>query len=299
VSATTKGAFLVGTGIGNASIVVGGDDRKLNPPDRLDDGGSTVQGDPVVQLGAGGEAAFAWKARLNGRGAVTLRERRADGVTSSKVISGPRGGPVNVLQSSGSGLGDALFGFQQGGQQFSQIMAASIDAPPSSFTVQTPVDFVNTKRVALAWDAAPNAISKVSYSVTVDDEAIADDVSATKLPARTLDDGVHVVQVIATDGSGQQTTSQPAELKLDTKAPTATIKRLKGRRVRITVRDGAADQTSGVAPDTVKIAFGDGKKADGKAKATHRYRKGGSYNIAIGAKDAANNRARVRKRVKV
>jgi hypothetical protein len=299
VSSTTKGAFLVGMGIGNASLVTGGDDRKLNSTDRLDDGSSTVQGDPVVELGGDGAAAFAWKATVNGRGVVGLRERRADGVTSSKLVSGPRGGPINVLRGGGSGLGDALFAFQQGGQQFAQIVGASTDAPPSEFAVQAPVDFVNDKKIAIAWDAARNAMSPVTYSVTVDDEDVADDVSATKLPAQRLDDGVHVIQVIATDGAGQQTSSQPAQLKIDTKAPVAKIKKRSGHRVSITLSDGGKDQTSGVDPSTVRIAFGDGKKASGADKVTHRYAHGGTYLIAIGAKDAANNRARIRKRVKV
>jgi hypothetical protein len=253
----------------------------------------------VVQLGEDGAAAFAWKLRLNGRGAVGLRERRADGVTSSRVISGPRGGPVDMLQSSGSGLGDSLVAIQQGGQQFAQIVAAFIDAPPSQFAVQAPIDFVNDKKVALAWDAARNAISRVTYSVTVDDEDVADDVSGTKLPAKKVDDGVHVIGVIATDAAGQSTSSQPAELKIDTKAPVARIKRLSGHRVRIKLTDGAKNETSGVDDSTVRMAFGDGKKASGKSTVTHKYNRGGSYNIAVGAKDAANNRARIRKRVHV
>jgi hypothetical protein len=288
---------VVTSGIGSASVDVTGDEQKLNPPGRLDDGKTDVAGDPVVSLGEDGATAYAWKARINGRGAVTMRERRADGVTSDKTISGPRGGPVVSLQMAGSGLGDGLVAFQQGGQQFTQIVGASIDAPPSTFNVQTPVDFINDKKITLAWDPAPHAIGGVVYSVTIDDEGVADSLTTTKTPAGDVDDGVHIVQVIATDSQGQQTTSRPGELKVDRTPPTASVTR-KGKRVSVSLRDGAKDETAGVDESTVKINWGDGKHSDGVASASHTYEKGGTHRIKIGAKDLANNRAAIRKQVK-
>ena len=44
--------------------------------------------DPVVTLGSSGSAALAWKRNAGGRGGVVVRERRSDGVTSDRRLSG-------------------------------------------------------------------------------------------------------------------------------------------------------------------------------------------------------------------
>ena len=70
------------------------------------------------------------------------------------------------------------------------------------------------------------------YSVVVDDDVAADDLRATGHDLRLAEvaDGRRTVTVVATDDAGQETTSVPAELKVDRRPPRVAI-RLRGRKV--------------------------------------------------------------------
>ena len=247
--------------------------------------------------GSGAEVA-AWQIKRGSQGGVGVTERRADGVPTTQAVTAPVGGAVGGLALAGTGLGDALVGWAQGGSSAQQIATVVVDAPPDPFAVQAPVEFVR-RPPEIRWDVPAHAIGGVTFAVTVDDDTVGEKLRGTrlKLKRRDLDDGVHVLQVVAEDSGGQETTSFPADLKIDTRRPRAAVKRYRNRLVEVRLTDGRKGQVSGVDATTVKVTWGDGRRASGRTRLTHRYRSGGTFRVAISAKDKAGNPLKTAKRV--
>ncbi|MDA0141973.1 PKD domain-containing protein [Solirubrobacter deserti] len=285
-------------GLGQRSVLVGADDRTVNPPERLDDGRTSIPGTPVVDLAASGASVAAWQVRRGGAGGIGVSERRSDGVPTAQALTAPVGGIVSGFALAGSGLGDAIVGWAQGPESGPQIAAVVVDAPPDPFAVQTPVDWVRTVP-ELQWEVPAHAIGGVKYAVTVDDDTVAENLTRTKLAlrSRNLDDGVQVVQVIAEDAGGQETTSRPAELKLDRRKPRVRVQRFRNRLVQVRVRDGARSSTSGADTGPASMRWGDGKRSSARRTASHRYAGGGPFTVTVRATDKAGNRVTTSKRV--
>lgn len=272
-------------GLAQRSIVIGADERAVREAERLDDGRTAIPGDPQVDLAASGASVAAWVVRRGASGGIGVTERRADGVPTTQTVAAPAGGVVSGFALSGSGLGDGIVGWLQGGQ----IAAVVVDAPPDGFTVEAPLDYVRTAPT-IRWDTPQNAIGAVSYTVTIDDDTVAENLSVKrlKLRARDLDDGVHVLQVVATDEGGQETTSAPSELRFDNTPPRVTVRRYRNGLTELRLTDRA----SGVDRTATKIDWGDGTR---NAKRVHRYRGGARPKITVRVRDKAGNRTTVRK----
>src|SRR6201999_1109161 len=163
-------------------------------------------------------------------GGIGVTERRADGVPTSQTVSAPTRGTVGAFALAGSGLGDGIVGWAQGPDSGKQIAALVVDAPPDPFAVNTPAEWVR-KPPKLDWDVPAHAIGGVKYAVTIDDDTVKENLKTASLAlrARDVDDGVSVVQVIAEDAGGQETTSFPSELKLDSRKPRASVRRYANR----------------------------------------------------------------------
>jgi hypothetical protein len=305
VAGAPAGAFIAAFGVGAESLLVSGDEQAVGKPERLDQGDTTEPGEPQLDLAPSGALAAAFRRRVGGRTQITLVERRADGVPDSRSVNTERGGAIVRFALAGSGLGDALVGFQQGTAAGAQIAAAFVDAPPGAFTVQTPADFTRrTGEYRLVWERAPTAISGVRYAVIVDDEEVASDLGRTRsqLDLDELDDGVHAVQIIARDGAGQETSSAPGSLKLDREAPTVAVQRRAGRRVRVVVSDGEAGEVAGADHAATRILWGDGRSAAGREEAfavTHRYPRAGRFRIVVRVRDVLGNTRSVERTVRV
>jgi hypothetical protein len=304
-SGISSGYFLTALGVGNGTTLVGGDDKTMSPALRVDDGSSAVPPDPVVDLAAignvPGAAVVAWKGGAGGRGTIGIQERRGDGVVLGRTVTAPKGGRITDLKLGGSGLGDALIGFEQGTDANAQIAGAVVDAPPYPPAVNTPEDFVTTPDYTLTWEVSPSAITGVTYGVTIDDESVRDGIKGTslKLGPGKLEDGVHDVIVVATDGTGQDAASEPAVLKVDRTAPGAKLARAGKHGATVTVSDGSKSQTSGADSLGTSILWGDGRKTAGKLKATHHYKRAGRYVVTVKVADAVGNKRVVRRRVTV
>jgi hypothetical protein len=301
IGIANTGAFLAAFGLGTTTLGIEGGDAKVGDLQRLDDGASTIAADPLADLATDGAAVLAWKARVGGRSSVVVRERGSDGVSDSRPLSTPQAGPVSALGLSGSGFGDGIAAFIQGNQNAGAIAAAVVDAPPSAFVVQTPIDWVKDPRIPITWDPAVNAIGRVAYSLTVDDQVVAEGLRSTRLTLGPdqLDDGVHSVAVIATDPGGQETTSTAGDLQVDRTAPAVTVT-TKGRKATVRVSDGPAKETSGLVTKRTLISFGaGGKPVKGKPKATFRYPRAGSFVITVKARDVVGNGGRTKRRVTV
>jgi hypothetical protein len=205
---------------------------------------------------------------------------------------------VSAFALGGSGLGDAIVGWAQGPPTGRQIAAAVVDAPPDPFGVQAPQGWVNAVP-ELRWDMPAHAIGGVTFSVTLDDDTVAENVRATRLAVKGSDvaDGVNVLQVIAEDASGQETTSLPVDLKVDRRKPRASVKRYRNRLVEVRLSDGPRGSTSGVVATSVKVSWGDGKRSAGRRTLSHRYARSGRFRITVTATDDAGNTLRSKKTV--
>lgn len=297
-TALAEDAALVTFGSGAVALAVEGDIAQIGPATRLDAGGAEGPRDPVADLAPSGAAVIAWRNNAGRRGGVVVRERRADGVITDRAASAPRGGQVDDVQLAGSGLGDGIAAFTQGTGAGRQVAATLVDAPPDVFNVQTPLGFVRGRSVQLQWDPAQHAVGRVGYAVVVDDDTVAEDLSGVSFPldVRELEDGSRGVTIVATDSAGQETTSVPAQLKLDRAAPRVRIV-VRGRRVDVRVSDGPG--RSGASSEATRVTWGDGARSAGRTRATRRYARAGRYRVAVRVLDRAGNRAVVRRTVAV
>ena len=216
---------------------------------------------------------------------VDAREDFAGGAWQLAELSAPISGPIGpgppVLD--GSGQGDALIAFGQGPPGQEQVMAAVAKSPPGQFIATTPIGWVRGSSATVSWEAPAEALGTSSYAVLVDGHVRARGLTglSARLDSRGLGDGVHRVQVLATDSLGQQTMTPAAELKVDANPPEVALRRLGGRRVRVRV----SDRASGAVAAGTSIAFGDGAHAYHRLNAVHAYARAGRYVIVVRSRD--------------
>ena len=309
VATDPRSLYVTGFSAGAATLLGSGDEAAAERAARVDAGASAIAGDPLVDLAETGAAVVAWRELRGNAGLVGVQERRADGVVEPTDLSAPRGGAVGRLVLGGSGLGDAIVAWKQGEGANSQIAAAIVDAPPDPFLVLLPSGWQRKKRVRIAWDASPNAISRVRYSVSVDDEPVREGIRRLRavLKGGDIGNGSHRIQIFATDAGGQETGSRVGTLLVDRKAPQVELKR-RGRRVTVVVTDGSKGTASTLRKASVKVAFGDGgagasasalqrraakPKKKGKpptVRVEHTYSGSGRFRIRVQARDRAGNR---------
>jgi hypothetical protein len=294
-----EGAFDVGYATGDQSFDGNGSETALGTPIRLDTG-SEVPGDPLLTRADDGALAAAWKLQIHGAGGVAVLERRADGTPNRAIVAAPGGGAVGQLAMGVSHRGDAIFGFMQGSGANAQIAAVVVRAPPGEFVTDAPNGWVKAARVPLQWEVPLAGAGKIAYSILVDDREVVENVSGDEylLDSEQLPDGVHSIQVEATDSLGQVVDSVPATIKVDRTPPRARV-HVSGASVTVSLSDGPKGEVSGVALGSVKVNFGDGRSGGGRKTLRHSYAHGGAYTITISAADNAGNKMTVRRLVRV
>jgi hypothetical protein len=268
-------------------------------------------GTPVALGGAQGEETTPTTSGPNGGGVtvwrtsnqaglpvVDAREEFAGGGWQLGQLSAPLSGPVDPPVLGGAGLGDTLIAFSQGPPGQTQVMAAVAKAPPAAFQAQAPIGWVKGTSAKIAWEAASEAFGQTTYSILVDGQVRLRDLTglSARLNPHGLGNGIHQVQVLATDSLGQQTMTPPAELKVDASPPLVNVIRLSGRLVRVRVVDHAS---GAVARDTL-IGFGDGTRTvRGVLSAGHTYARAGVYTIIVHDADRVGIRGVAHIRVQV
>ena len=294
-----KGGFDVGYGAGRQSFDTGGSEREVATPVRLD-GGSEVPGDPVLTRADDGALAAAWKVQSHGSGAVAVLERRADGTPNRVLVAAPHGGAVQQLAAGGSHRGDAVFGFLQGDGPNAQIAAVVVRAPPGEFVTSAPSGWVSAARLPLQWEVPLAGAGAITYSILLDDQEVAESITGDEytLTRGQLPNGVHTIQVEATDSLGQVVDSVPATLKVDRTAPHVRVS-VRGAGVTVRVLDGSKGQVSGVRASSVRVRFGDGASGRGRVSFRHVYARASNYSIVVSASDNAGNKATVGRKVRV
>ena len=313
VGVDPRGLHLVAFADGATTLAGGGDEFEAGQPQRVDGGGSSIPGSPLVDLAETGAGVLAWIEQRGATGLVSVQERRADGVDEATDLSAPRGGAVGRLVLGGSGLGDAVLAWKQGSGANAQIAATIVDAPPDPFLVLLPSGWLRKPKLRIAWDHSPNAIGGVRYSVSVDDEPVREGLRGRQalLKRGDLDNGRHRIQIYATDSVGQETGSRVGHLLVDRRPPRVTL-RQRGRRLSVVVGDGRKGQASTLRVGSVKVAFGErggagasaapGKKKKAKAPTAtvgHVYSGPGRYRVTVTARDKAGNRTSFSRVVRV
>jgi len=296
VSIDTVGEYHVAYTANGAAQLAGGDE--FHPPSAPVALGAAAGERAPSTLNPSGGGVSAWQAlSATGLPTVAARESFAAGGYQLAQLSAPISGPVGVPALGGSGEGDALIAFAQGPPDQQQVMAAVAKAPPGGFLATAPVGWVRGGSAKIEWTQAPEAFGASSYAVEVDGRVVRRGLTglSLRLSPRGLGDGVHQVQVLATDSLGQQTLTPPAELKVDASPPQVSVRRLGGGGVRVRVFSRAS---GAVARDT-SIAWGDGARARGRLTASHSYARAGTYTIVIHSRDHVGNVLAAHMRVQV
>jgi PKD domain len=245
--------------------------------------------EPALQaLAPNGNGVTAWQSvGPAGLPVVEVREGFSGGASQIGYLSAPVSGPLSDLVGAQSELGDTLIAFRQGSAADSQVMASLVRPPPEAFLANVPGRWVKASAAVVSWEAAPEAIGKVSYAVVVDGHVVADGLSGLsyRLDARELGDGTRRIQVLAADDLGQQTLSHPVTLHVESNPPQVAVKRLGHDRVQVRVYDDPA----GVNTKDTLIVFGDGATVAKRNTVVHAYRRPGRYTIVVHATDAVGN----------
>jgi hypothetical protein len=267
----------------------------------LDDTASLTQPSrPFGLLAASGASAWLWRRATAERDGVTVVERTAAGDNAVRSLYTASGGAVDGVSFAGSGLGDALIAFAQGSGARRRIAAAYVDAPPGAVNVQTPMGFVTTQTLQLAWDVSPHAIGGVTYSIEIDGETVASGITKTvwNLPLTGLASGTHSVDVVSVDSAGQTASGPAGTFALDRLPPTAAVA-VSGRTVMVKVSDAPRARAAGVDAAKTSVTFGDGSRKSGNPNASHVYSRAGTYQVAVKAFDVLGNSATTSKTVTV
>jgi hypothetical protein len=214
------------------------------------------------------------------------------------LVSGGAGGPIAELGVGRSGLGDGLVAFQQGPLGDAAIVAALVSAPPDQFVISVPKGWIKPSQAHISWQPAASANGPLSYTVVLDGHRLPTPAGAFSLTINPheLGDGVHQVQLLATDAHGQSTLTVPSPLKINGQPPIVKITRAEdGYGVTVRVSDGE----SGVDVHAVNVSFGDGRRASGREVFRHRYARAGVYTVVVSVRDNIGNHGVVRQLVSV
>ena len=229
---------------------------------------------------------------------VEVREDYAKGAYQTAQLAGTAPGAITGLSFAGSGEGDALIGWMQGPPGDSEIVGDFVQAPPSTLIVSAPDSWVRAPAATVTWEPVTDAVLPVTYTIYVDGHAVQGGLTGIEATLRSavLGNGVHQVQVLATDSAGQRTMSAKTELKIDAEPPIVRVALIDDARgVRVTVRDSGP----GVDTGATRISFGDGSHASGRARVAHRYARAGRYTIIAQVRSRKGNQAAVQLRVTV
>jgi hypothetical protein len=259
--------------------------------------GTDVSAQSVMNPAGGGVSAWP-SADAQGNPAVAVREDFPGGAVQTALVSGGGGGPIGELAVGRSGLGDGLVAFQQGPLGNAAIVAAQTTAPPAELILSTPTGWVKPSRAEASWEPALSANGPLSYRIVLDGRPLPTPAGALalRLSPRGLGDGLHHVQLLVTDIYDQAMLSAKQTLRVDGTPPSVTIERTQGgHAVSVRVRDAH----SGVSAHTVSVSFGDGHRAAGRKRLSHRYSRAGIYQVVVRARDRLGNSGVVHRLVSV
>jgi hypothetical protein len=269
--------------------VIEGNDRGLSGTPALGPPFSGPEEPSVSIMNPQGGGVSAWvSANPLGTPAVAVREDFPEGAVQTALVSGGASGPIGELAVGRSGLGDGLVAFQQGALGDAAIVATEVSAPPAGLLLIVPKGWIKPSQAHISWSPATSANGPVTYSLVLDGREIlsaGDALEATIDPQR-LGTGVHEVQLLATDMFGEQTLSPPSKMLVDGQIPRVSVRRSRsGSSIVLRV----SDAQSGVDVGGVRVDFGDGHQARGKAVFHHTYAHAGVYRVLVHVRNNVGN----------
>lgn len=253
---------------------------------------------PATVLDPAGGGVSAWpSADVTGAPALAIEQRFPGGAAQSGLLSAPEGGPISAVSVGRSGLGDAIVGFQQGPVGDATIVASSASAPPANVEFSVPQGWIPAREARVEWTAASSANGPLTYTVVLDGHRLETPAGefALQLPAR-LPPGVHRVQMLVTDASGQSILSVTEQLLIGPAPPELEVAPTDGGKG---ILASVAGGVRAVVPASVRIHFGDGSSAAGRLRAAHRYGRAGRYLVQLSARTRGGQMISVRRTVKV
>ena len=198
------------------------DTLSLGPPFVGSQLGAASELTPVSVMDPQGGGVSAWpSADAHGAQAVAIREDFPDGAVQTALVSGAAGGPIGELGAGRSGLGDGLVAFEQGPVGAAAIVAAHVGAPPATFAVSVPRGWIKPSQARVEWAPSASANGPLTYAVVLDGHTLAAAVGAQSmsLAGYRLPDGVHKVQMLASDVDGESTLTAPVRLLIGSPPP--------------------------------------------------------------------------------
>jgi hypothetical protein len=262
---------------GSTMAVSGNETNGLGAPSALGPASGTQVATTINPAGGG---LTVWSSTTStGSSVVDAREDYAGGAWQQAQLAAPLSGPVSEPALGGSGQGDALIAFRQGPPGQPQVMAAVAKSPPGDFQAQAPVGWVGGNSATITWEPAPEAYGTTTYALVIDGQVSKSGLTglSTHVNPHGLGNGVHQVQVLATDSLGQETMTPVAELKVDANPPSVSVRSLAHDVVRVRVYDRA----SGASASATSIDFGRGALVRGKLTARHTFAHPGRYEIVV------------------
>ncbi len=271
----------------------------LGPP-FVGSGGVLADEQPAASvMNPAGGGISAWPSEdPSGHPAVAVREDFPAGGVQTALVGGGSGGAVSDLAVGRSGLGDGLVAFLQGPLGNAAVVAAQVTTPPAEFPITVPRGWVKPRQAVIGWAPSASASGPLSYAVVLDGHRLPAPPGATSMTLNPhgLGNGVHKVQVLATDIFGQSTLTSAFQLKVAGAPPSVKISA--GRGLTLTVRVSDRDGP-GVSTRRVRVSFGDGTQASARTVFHHRYTRAGVYTIVVDVADKLGNTGVVRRPVSV
>jgi len=259
--------------------------------------GSELAAASVMNPAGGGVSAWA-SANAQGQPAVAVREDFPNGGVQTGLVSGGAGGVIGELAVGRSGLGDGLVAFLQGPLGNAAVVGTEVSAPPEQFALSAPKGWIKPSQALIEWEPAHSANGPLKYTVVLDGHALPTPAGALalRLDPNDLSSGLHHIQLLATDTDGQSMLTPPTPLQVDGVAPTVRITRTDGDHA-VSVR--VSDSYSGVNTHATSVSFGDGQHAAGRSHFSHRYARGGIYEVIVHVRDNLGNQGVIRRPVSI
>ena len=239
-------------------------------------------------LGAAGEAPYV---RVR-----TIEDRK---LGPERVLSRPELGPVapqlgfDVAADRASGM---IVAWVQGGPEDRRLVAGYLDRPPGFFAGYTSQRCCQPELARLGWQPAFNLWGTLRYVVTVDGKPVGETAETFLQLTAPLAPGAHRWQVHAFDARGQSRRTRTRTVRVDARAPSLVVRYKRKKRVvtlSVRARDVGLAGRSATGLRSVAVSWGDGTKGAGgtsSVRASHRYRRSGSFTLEVVATDRVGNK---------
>ncbi|MBV9808080.1 MAG: hypothetical protein JO286_12895 [Solirubrobacterales bacterium] len=265
---------------------------------------------PVPAISGLFGALVAWQQDPGSTGSAEIRVRyqsRAPALGPEQVVSAPGQGPTDAtrgLFADGDVSGDAAIAWVQGTGASTQIVVERLYQPPGDAAPPKALAYVRTAEPVLRWSASGARWGPITYTVTVDGVPVGQASGAALLLTTPLRDGPHTWWVTASNPAGLTSVSRTARVFVDTVAPRLAAAPAGARRAGaiLTLRLSYYDVAPGSGVANLTVRWGDRaltRLNPGAHRATHTYRRAGSYRITIVIADKAGNQTTIVRRVKI